>query len=181
VERAEIDGVTVVWTLAPKPLRAEIKFGCGARDETLDTLGITHLAAALVESALVDAGYDGESETDLNATAFSVTGHPDVVVGYLDRVCTAAGTLPVDRLAEVAAALHPDDRTTGLDIEQVLLWRRFGRSASAAAGRPPRRASGARAGALRWTRVVRRARDRHRRRAHGGPQRRQHGRGEHAG
>lgn len=41
--RGEIDGVTVLREDLPGVPAATLTFGCGARDEALDTTGLTHL------------------------------------------------------------------------------------------------------------------------------------------
>jgi hypothetical protein len=60
VERLDVDDVAVGWRSAPGPLRAELLFAVGIRDETLDTLGVTDAVAALAATVLLqEEGHGG--------------------------------------------------------------------------------------------------------------------------
>ncbi|WMX45045.1 hypothetical protein RGF97_09545 [Streptomyces roseicoloratus] len=136
----EIDGVTVLWTEAPPPLEAALVFGCGVRDETFRTFGITHLVEHLAMSTLPRLHHDHNACVDLRTTDFLATGRPEQITAFLEAVCGALSDLPLERLDREAGVLaaeagEPEHPTTG-----ALLSRRYG---LACAGLAPWRGPGA--------------------------------------
>ncbi|WP_418960562.1 hypothetical protein [Streptomyces tritici] len=135
-----IDGITVLWTEAPPPLEAALVFGCGVRDETFRTLGVTHLVEHLAMSTLPRLHHDHNASVDLRTTDFLATGRPEQIAAFLEAVCRALSDLPLDRLDREAGVLaaeggEPEHPTTG-----ALLSRRYG---VAGAGLAPWRGPGA--------------------------------------
>ncbi|MFJ5708399.1 hypothetical protein [Streptomyces sp. NPDC093105] len=121
-----IDGVLVLWTEAPPPLEAALVFGCGVRDETFRTLGVTHLVEHLAMSTLPRLHHDHNACVDLRTTDFLASGRPEQIVVFLEAVCRALADLPLDRLEREAGVLaaeagEPEHPTTG-----ALLSRRYG-------------------------------------------------------
>jgi predicted Zn-dependent peptidase len=98
VTHTEVDGVETVLAPIPGPLRAGLMFRVGAADETLATVGITHLLEhlALHRQGLTDYHFNGA--TAATETHFVVEGTPEEVVSYLNGVCAALRDLPLDRL-----------------------------------------------------------------------------------
>src|SRR4051794_38110095 len=88
MERGEIDGVAVAWRHRPGPLRAELAFAVGIRDETLDTLGVTDAVAALATAALPSRTHGSwERSIDVDVTEFDLTGSSDEIAGGLAALC----------------------------------------------------------------------------------------------
>ncbi|WDZ85694.1 M16 family metallopeptidase [Micromonospora cathayae] len=105
MERVLIDGVPVFWARGPEPLTAALLFGCGGRDETFRTIGITHLVEHLTMGSLPRVHHDRNASVDLDVTIFTATGRPDQVVTFLDGVCRTLADLPTDRIDKEAGVL----------------------------------------------------------------------------
>ncbi|MFB6887960.1 insulinase family protein [Kitasatospora sp. NPDC056327] len=121
-----IDGIPVLWTSAPGPLEAALVFGCGARDETLRTLGVTHLIEHLAMSTLPRLHHDHNASVDLEVTEFTCSGQPEQVVDFLARVCAALGALPLDRIDREAGVLEAEDGRVASPQTGELLSHRYG-------------------------------------------------------
>jgi hypothetical protein len=126
VNVAEIDGVQVCWREAPGPLSAGLVFGCGTRDETFLTIGVTHLVEHLVMAALPRVHHDHNASVDLVCTEFFATGRPEQIVSFLRAVCDAIATVPVDRLVQEAGVLDAEAGFAVHPTGAVLLTRRYG-------------------------------------------------------
>ncbi|MEU2287076.1 hypothetical protein ABZ614_35055 [Streptomyces sp. NPDC013178] len=109
MHHSHVDGVPVLRFSEPGPLRATLRFGVGARDETYRTLGISRLVAALAVHA-TQRRLPQEAEpvvsTGLEETRFTVSGSREEVSDCLEALCSALSDLPTDRLGEVARALE---------------------------------------------------------------------------
>ncbi|MEU8511674.1 insulinase family protein [Kitasatospora sp. NPDC048722] len=121
-----IDGIPVLWAPAPGPLEAELIFGCGARDETLRTLGVVHLVEHLAMSTLPRLHHDHNASVDLELTRFTCSGQPEQVVDYLGRVCAALSELPLDRIDREAGVLEAEDGRVAASQTAELLSHRYG-------------------------------------------------------
>ncbi|MFE6870124.1 insulinase family protein [Kitasatospora sp. NPDC057692] len=121
-----IDGIPVFWASAPGPLEAALVFGCGVRDETLRTLGVTHLIEHLAMSTLPRLHHDHNASVDLEVTEFTCSGQPEQVVDFLARVCTALGGLPLDRIDREAGVLEAEDGRAAAPQTGELLSHRYG-------------------------------------------------------
>jgi len=126
VHVTEIDNVPVYWQDAPGPLTAGLMFGCGTRDETFVTIGVTHLVAHLVMSTLPRVHHDHNPSVDLCATEFTATGRPEQIVDFLRGVCEGISSLPVDRLAQEASVLEAENGFATHPTAAALLTRRYG-------------------------------------------------------
>lgn len=122
----EIDTVPVLWAEAPGPLEATLYFGCGARDETMRTLGVTHLVEHLAMSTLPRLHFEHNASVDLALTAFTCTGRPEQVVDFLARVCAALTDLPLDRIEQEAGVLAAEDGAVADPTTGELLSHRYG-------------------------------------------------------
>jgi hypothetical protein len=123
MQRGEIDGVALVWTTDPGPFRGSLTFGCGLRDETFDTLGLTHQVQRLVMGGVAaPPAVETDAATHLAVTTFTATGDPDGVAGFLSGVCAALGTLTNPASTDPGAARYEP----GPRAFTVLLDRRFG-------------------------------------------------------
>ena len=76
MERTEIDGVPVLWADLPGPLSASLIIGCGHRDETFETIGITHLVQRLAMAAIDEPACRLDGFVDQDCTMFTVEGSP---------------------------------------------------------------------------------------------------------
>jgi hypothetical protein len=124
MEITEVDGVTVLTEPATGPLSATLTFGCGVRDETFRTIGVTNLLQQLALDQLETGEADG---VDLDACYFSMEGDPAEVADWLADLCRLLGRLPLERIPEITPHLDPQDRNSELDTAAVLYDRRFGR------------------------------------------------------
>ncbi|MEO3818665.1 hypothetical protein [Plantactinospora sp. B24E8] len=131
--RGEIDGVTVLREDLPGVPAATLTFGCGARDEELDTTGLTHLVQALVGRAEPDRADRSTEGTSVVDTSFTAAGSPEQIAEHFAAVCAAVSDLPGEDLVDAVADADPEDRYLP-DVEDLrdpwgsLLARRFGPS-----------------------------------------------------
>ncbi len=123
----EIDGVPVVWGSVEGPLAASLIFRVGRSDETLVSSGITHLVEHL---ALFREGLTGEAshfngQVDDTTASFYLHGEPNEVNGFLDRVTTNLGTLPMERLQTEREILRSEaaNRSLGGGYLSLMRWR----------------------------------------------------------
>ena len=98
VQRAEVDGVPVLWIDVPEPFRGGVAFRVGSADETLPEAGITHLVEHLALSTLTDARYEHNGFVDFSRTVFYASGSEADVLGFIHGVGAALQDLPLDRL-----------------------------------------------------------------------------------
>ncbi|MEU2393522.1 hypothetical protein [Streptomyces sp. NPDC007369] len=111
MQRTSVDGVTVLWTPAPgpRPLTAQLTFGCGVRDESAPTMGVTRLVQGLVMDRVGGRLHEFGSVVDTEETRFVATGTPQDVAGFLEEVCRALSDLPLQRTGHVAGLLEIQD------------------------------------------------------------------------
>ncbi|MGW3787104.1 hypothetical protein ACWD5Z_21145 [Micromonospora chokoriensis] len=134
MRRTEIDGVTVLQRDMPGTLAASLTFGCGARDEEIDSVGLTHLVQHLVGWTEDHVAERYEDDVWMNETSFLAGGPPDRIAEHLATICSAISNLPPDDLSDAVADLDADSRYA-LNIDEglrdpwgALLSRRFGPS-----------------------------------------------------
>lgn len=128
MEQTVVDGVPVFWAQGPAPMTATLTFGCGARDETFRTIGITHLIEHLTMSALPRVHYEHNAAVELEVTQFFATGKPAQLVEFLDVVCRALADLPLDRIDKEAGVLAAEGGQVTHPTAATLLARRYGTS-----------------------------------------------------
>ncbi|MEV8329020.1 hypothetical protein [Kitasatospora sp. NPDC056731] len=121
-----IDGVPVLWAEAPGPLEAALVFGCGARDESFRTLGVTHLVEHLAMGTLPRLHHEHNASVGLTATEFTCSGRPEQVVEFLDLVCRALNALPLDRIEREAGVLAAEGGRAADPVTGELLSHRYG-------------------------------------------------------
>ncbi|MFI9273760.1 hypothetical protein ACIGXM_24060 [Kitasatospora sp. NPDC052896] len=114
MQRDLIDGVPVFWEPAPGgeagpgPLEAALLFGCGVRDETFRTRGVTRLVARRVLGALPRLGCRQHATVTLELAEFGCAGRPEQVAGFLEGVCRALAEPSAGRAGRAGDALpHP--------------------------------------------------------------------------
>ena len=126
MQTTDVDGVPVFWAPAPGPLSAGLIFGCGTRDETFQTIGVTHLVEHLVMSTLPKLHHEHNAEVDLATTRFYATGRPEQIVAYLRGVCEGIARLPLERLLHEAGVLEAEGGFAVHPTAAPLLMRRYG-------------------------------------------------------
>ncbi len=98
VFRTEIDGIPTFWIDQPGPLTASLSFRVGMADESLPTLGISHLVEHLALFPQSNASCSFNGRTEDTRTLFYATGSPEEVCDFLNGVCKTLNELPVDRI-----------------------------------------------------------------------------------
>ncbi len=126
LHRTVVDGVPVVWTQGPAPLAATLMFGCGTRDESFPTIGVTHMVEHLAMGTLPKAHYPRNASVGLDTTEFVAEGRPDQVVAFLDGVCRALSDLPVTRLDSERGVLEAEGGMATHPTTAAALTQRFG-------------------------------------------------------
>lgn len=126
MQRTTVDGITVLWAPGPAPLAAALTFGCGARDETFRTIGVTHLIEHLVMSTLPRLHHEHNASVDLEATRFTASGRPDQITAFLAAVCAALSDLPLDRIPHEAGVLTAEASSVTFPAAAFLLNQRYG-------------------------------------------------------
>ncbi|MGW0217847.1 hypothetical protein ACWDXH_25980 [Micromonospora chokoriensis] len=132
MRRAEIDGVTVFQRDLPGVLGASLTFGCGTRDEELDSIGLNHLVHHLLERADPYIAEKYANDTWVNETSFVAAGTPEQVAEHFTTLCSTISHLPPTDLSDAVADVDADDRDVSdidegvLDPWGSLLARRFG-------------------------------------------------------
>ena len=120
----EVDHVPAVWADAGPPLRAGLLFRAGHADETLATLGRTHLIEHLAFSAMNDELHRHNGIVDATITGFFTVGHPGDVSAFLAKVCDALSSLPAGRLEDEKRVLAAESAARSRDVcSQLLMWR----------------------------------------------------------
>ncbi|WP_405013401.1 M16 family metallopeptidase [Kitasatospora sp. NBC_01539] len=126
MNREVIDGVPVLWAEAPGPLEAVLMVGCGVRDETLRTAGVTHLVEHLAMSTLPRLHHEHNASVDLATTQFTCSGRPEQVTAFLAAVCEALADLPLDRIDREAGVLAAEEGRVADPVTAELLSGRYG-------------------------------------------------------
>ncbi|TNM69688.1 insulinase family protein [Streptomyces sp. NP160] len=116
-----VDGVRVFHRPGPSKTRASLVFDVGLRDESFETVGLTHLVQHLVWAQLPRTRCEVDVTVAVDHTEFSAYGRPDEVGDVLRRVCTALADLPLDRLEREKSALVADG-TVGADMTMAVSW-----------------------------------------------------------
>jgi predicted Zn-dependent peptidase len=107
-------------------MTATLTFGCGSRDETFRTLGVTHLIEHLAMGTLGRVHYEHNAMVGLETTQFYATGRPEQIVAFLATICQALGDLPLGRIEKEAGVLAAEGSQVVHPTAAALLTRRFG-------------------------------------------------------
>ncbi|MFF8387030.1 peptidase M16 family protein [Streptomyces kanasensis] len=126
MQRTTVDGVTVLWAPGPAPLSAALTFGCGARDESFRTIGVTHLIEHLAMSTLPRLHHEHNASVDLEVTRFTASGRPEQITAFLAAICAALSDLPLDRIRHEAGILTAEASSVTSPAAAFLLNQRFG-------------------------------------------------------
>lgn len=126
MQHTVIDGVDVYWAQGPAPMIATLTFGCGVRDESFRTLGVTHLIEHLAMSTLPRLHHEHNAMVDIELTRFYATGKPAQLVDFIAAVCAALSDLPLARIEQEAGVLTAEGSSACHPTAGVLLARRYG-------------------------------------------------------
>ena len=120
VRRGVVDGIPIYWAEQPGITHAELIFRVGWADETLPTLGISHLVEHLaLHGLLYGTSVNGRVEADI--TAFTASGSPAEVSEALGRVARALTALPMERLEAERQVLLTEEQRQVADLEGWIL------------------------------------------------------------
>lgn len=120
----EIDGVKVVWAAVPGPLRAGLIFRTGRSDETLSTVGHTHLVEHMTLSAIDNPSRANNGFVGASVTGFVTSGRPEDVCSFVLAVCATLGSLPSERFETEKDILVAEAAAQSYDaIANLLAWR----------------------------------------------------------
>ena len=122
---SEVDGVRVLWTDTPGPLRGGLVFRVGSADERLVDHGLTHLVEHLAFDGLELDGLVGGA-VELTTTWVAVSGGEERVARLLERMCRNLSEPPTDRLDVERRVLDAEEGGLLPGPERVLLSLRFG-------------------------------------------------------
>jgi predicted Zn-dependent peptidase len=125
-QHTTIDGVDVYWAPGPAPMIATLTFGCGVRDESLRTLGVTHLIEHLAMSTLPRLHHEHNATVGIEVTRFFATGKPAQLVDFIAAVCEALSDLPLSRIEKEAGVLTAEGSAVCHPTAGVLLASRYG-------------------------------------------------------
>ncbi|MEV7524531.1 hypothetical protein [Streptomyces sp. NPDC091371] len=108
MQRSTVDGVTLLSSSTPGTLTAMLAFGCGIRDETAPTMGVTRLIEALVMNETGPRLHQYGSTVHAEETRFHAAGTPEAVADFLHTVCRTLSDLPLHRTEHTARLLGID-------------------------------------------------------------------------
>ena len=126
LQRADWNGIPVLWADAPAPFIGSLMFRVGRVDETVRTSGLTHLVEHLALSKVEHGTYDFNGRVEVAATAFWATGEHDEVLRHLVQVARALNDLPLDRLDPEKRILQAEATMAANNLEARLMALRFG-------------------------------------------------------
>lgn len=128
VQRTEIDGVPVLWADVPgsQVLTATLYVGCGTRDESFTTIGVTHMVEHLAMGTLPRVHHGRNACVELDTTQFFAEGRPEQVRDFLEGVCRALADLPLARIERESGVLEAENGVAAHPVVASLLTRRFG-------------------------------------------------------
>jgi predicted Zn-dependent peptidase len=126
VERTAVDGVPVLWATGPEPFAGALVFRVGLADETLATLGLSHLVEHLALHRGGRRKFDVNGFVDETRTVFWAAGTREEVCGFLSDVAAGIGSLPLERLDTERRVLLTEAQGRAAHPLGLLLRCRFG-------------------------------------------------------
>jgi hypothetical protein len=122
-----IDGVRVIRHPGEqRHTDATLTFGVGARDETLRTVGVTHMIEHLVMGLARRTPIEINADVDLETTNFEASGSPKRVAEFLATICSGLARPPVERMPVEAGVLAAEDGWSTHPLAAFLLNCRYG-------------------------------------------------------
>ena len=116
----------VFWLPAPAPLRAQLIFRVGCRDETFRTSGITHLVEHLAMHAIGRRHHEHDAYVEPGRTTFEAAGSEPAVADFVQSICRALGGLPTDRLPVEKSILRREESSCAHPLAGAALSLRYG-------------------------------------------------------
>ncbi len=132
----EVDGIPTVWTETPPPLRAGLLFRTGLADETLVTVGHTHLIEHLAFSTINNSFQNSNGTVEGLITSFFTIGSPDDVSSVLQGICAGLNNLPAARLEAEKKILTAEFAARPYDVRTHHLTWRYGSAGHGLLGMP---------------------------------------------
>ncbi|MDX2340151.1 hypothetical protein NJC10_00450 [Micrococcus sp. M4NT] len=99
-----VDGVEVHHLDAEGPLTADLLFRVGAADETVSTLGLSHLVEHLALDGVEGLEPDVDGESAMTYTVMRVRGTPERVADRLERICARLSALAAGGVSDAELA-----------------------------------------------------------------------------
>lgn len=99
-----VDGVEVHHLDAEGPLTADLLFRVGAADETVSTLGLSHLLEHLALDGVEGLEPDVDGESAMTYTVLRVRGTPERVADRLERICARLSALAAGGVSDAELA-----------------------------------------------------------------------------
>jgi zinc protease len=134
LEQTEIDGIPVLWSPVPGPLRGGLVFRTGIADETAVVHGFTHLIEHLSLSALGRPAHQLNGSVDLLRTSFVTSGTPAEVASFFTALSGTLADLPTDRLETEVRILRTEAAGRGTWPSGPALLYRYGAGAHGLGG-----------------------------------------------
>lgn len=127
VTGAVVDGVRVLTAPGEgDQVAAGIVFRVGWADEQLARSGITHLVEHLALFGRNPGDIHHNGTTDEFSTHFHATGSPEKVVQFLNEVCAALRSLPLDRAEVEKGVLETEAARRGSGLAERIRLERYG-------------------------------------------------------
>lgn len=124
LQRAVIDGVEVIWTELPGPVRAGLLFRAGTAYETLPTVGHTHLIEHMALDALGEPPGRHNGFVGPSITGFVTMGEQTDVATFVGGICDSLHDLPEHLLEPAKSILRAEGASAPYDfIAHLLSWR----------------------------------------------------------
>lgn len=99
-----VDGVEVHHLDADGPLTADLLFRVGVVDETVSTLGLSHLVEHLALDGVEGLEPDVDGESAMTYTVMRVRGTPERVADRLERICARLSALAAGGVSDAELA-----------------------------------------------------------------------------
>jgi hypothetical protein len=126
VGASAVDGVPVLLAGGGGPVSGGILFRVGWADERLARRGITHLVEHLALFGVNPSDVHHNGATDEYSTHFHAAGSVAEVVAFLNGVCSALRSLPLDRMAVEKGVLETEASRRGAHPSERLRLERYG-------------------------------------------------------
>ena len=126
ISHTTVDGVPVLHAAGDGQVSGGIVFRVGWADEQLARSGITHLVEHLALHGQGPSAVHHNGSTGDYATHFHATGRADEVVDFLNGVCAALRSLPLDRMEVEKGILDTEAARRSAYLGERLRLERYG-------------------------------------------------------
>lgn len=128
IRETRIGGVTTLWTDAPAPVMASLKFRVGRGDETFATGGLTHLVEHLALFPLGRRSYRYNGFVTESFCVFYAEGTAQEAFGFVSDVAASLRDLDLERLATEQSILRTEWNGKNPNVFERLYDLRYGLS-----------------------------------------------------